>query len=134
MKRGKREAKRTGLGRRLLSVFLAVVMCTSMLQLTAFAAESSGKVMDGSYILNADGTIAEKVTGQDHDTLVYEDGVFELTKSAVKTGENQFDVTLKVQATETVTTNAAAIQLVIGVSEHILNGVLCVLKKGDRAA
>ena len=39
MKRGKREAKRTGLGRRLLSVFLAVVMCTSMLQLSVFAAD-----------------------------------------------------------------------------------------------
>lgn len=108
-----------GLGRRLVAMFLAMVMCTSMLQLTAFAAESSGKVMDGSYILNADGTIAEKVTGQDHDTLVYEDGVFELTKSAVKTGENQFDVTLKVQATETVTTNAAAIQLVIDTSSSM---------------
>ena len=74
MKRGKREAKRTGLGRRLLSVFLAVVMCTSMLQLTVFAegtdapagsGTTTSNIMDGSYVLNNNDEITNIVTGRD---------------------------------------------------------------------
>ena len=112
MKRGKREAKRTGLGRRFLSVFLAVVMCTSMLQLPAFAATSyDNQVMDGWFQLNKDNSIKDTT-----DEEVYEDLGFELTKSIEQTGENAFNITLKVVTSQTVTTNEAAIQLVIDTS------------------
>ena len=129
MKRGKREAKRTGLGRRLLSVFLAVVMCTSMLQLTVFAegtdapagggTTTTSNVMNGSYVLNGQNEITSTVTGQGHATVT-KDG-FTLTKTAAPAparGENEFDVTLQVQTSQTTTTTlpVAAIQLVIDVS------------------
>ena len=79
MKRGKREAKRTGLGRRLLSVFLAVVMCTSMLQLTVFAegTDVPSNVMDGAFVLDTNGNIVSN----EGAATVTKDG-FTLTKTA----------------------------------------------------
>ena len=111
MKRGKREVKRAyGLGRRFLAMFLAMVMCTSMLQLTAFAAQFEDQTMEGYYTVAADGTVATT-----EDTYVEEDG-FKLWKTITQTGKDAFNITLTVQTSQTVTTNEAAIQLVIDTS------------------
>ena len=44
---GKREARRTmGLGKRMMSAFLATVMCVSMVQVGVLAAEPTNKQID----------------------------------------------------------------------------------------
>jgi LPXTG-motif cell wall-anchored protein len=116
MKRGKREAKRAyGLGRRFLAMFLAMVMCTSMLQLTAFAAQFEDQTMEGYYTVASDGTV-----GTTTATSVTEDG-FTLKKEITQTGKDAFDITLTVETSQTVTTShpKAATVLVIDLSNSM---------------
>ena len=118
MKRGKREAKRAyGLGRRFLAMFLAMVMCTSMLQLTAFATTYENQVMPGYYTVDANGTV-----GTTTATSVTEDG-FTLKKEITQTGKDAFDITLTVETSQTVTTShsKAATVLVIDLSNSMKN-------------
>ena len=129
MKRGKREVKRTGLGRRLLSVFLAVVMCTSMLQLTVFAegtdAPATSNIMDGAFVLETNGSV---VSNEGANTVTYPAEGFTLTKFATQPegyAENEFEVTLQVVTRQTVTTDAAAIQLVIDTSSSMQYCSVC---------
>lgn len=114
-------------GRRGLALFLSMVMTFSMMQLQVFAgaAVESGAVMDGSFVLNTDGSVAKNedgtdkvITGVGHDTITYAADGFTLSKSAQKVdGMNDtFDITLQVVTSQTVTTNDAAIQLVIDTS------------------
>lgn len=96
------------LGKRILALVLALVMCFSTLQLTSIAASVKNQVMDGYYVLNEDGSVKDTVT----EAAVTEDG-FTISKTIEQTGVNQFDITLQVSTQQTVTENASAIQLVI---------------------
>ena len=99
--------------RRGLALFLSLVMATSLLQLSAFAATYKNQVMDGYYTIDAEGSI-----GTTTGTSVTEDG-FTLSKTIEQTGLNEFEITLKVVTSQTVTTSGAAIQLVIDVSNSM---------------
>ena len=101
----KRERK--NLGRRSLAFFLSLVLMISGAHITAFGAGYPDQTMDGFYEVDKAGnaTLSDK-------TFVEEDG-FKLWKTIEQTGVNKFDITLKVQTSQKVTTNDAAIQLVI---------------------
>lgn len=97
--------------RRGLALFMSVVMAVSLLQLSALAAfggSYENQTMDGYFLVNEE----DAVTGTTEEATVTEDG-FTLSKTIRQTGENAFDITLKVITSQTVTTNDAAIQLVI---------------------
>lgn len=101
--------------RRGTALFLSLVMATSLLQLSAFAAPYKNQVMDGYYTIDAEGNI-----GTTTESSVTEDG-FTLTKSIQQTGKDAFDITLTVETSETVTTSAskAATVLVIDLSNSM---------------
>ena len=102
------------LGKRILALVLALVMCFSTLQLTSIAASFENQVMEGYYVLNEDGSEKDTVT----EAVVTEDG-FTISKTIEQTGVNQFDITLKVITSQEVTSNDAAIQLVIDTSSSM---------------
>ena len=132
MKRGKREVKRTGLGRRFLSVFLAVVMCTSMLQVGAFATNAADvqeekQILGGEdheyYTWNpATNTYVQSATPLDAEVMNNPtDPKVTLSKTIEATGvENEFEITLQVKTKETIETSTvspeAAVVLVIDAS------------------
>lgn len=108
------KTKYKNLGRRGLSLFLSLVMALSLVQITAFAADTS-QIMKGNYEIDAgnqivtDETGAAKIVG---DT-VEKDG-FTLTKKiSAASGDNQFNVTLQVVTQQVVTTKDAAVMIVI---------------------
>lgn len=101
--------------KRTLALLLALVMCFSTLQMTAWAEASDSQIMDGYYKLNTDGTIASEASSAE----VTQNG-FTVSKTiAPADGENQFNVTLEVITKQTITTNEAAIQLVIDISSSM---------------
>lgn len=102
------------LGRRGLAMVMTLVMTISMLQLQVFAAGYEDQTMDGWYQLNEDGTVADTTTEGTHT-----DHGFTLSKTIAQTGENTFDITLKVMTSETVTTDSAAIQIVVDLSNSM---------------
>lgn len=102
------------LGKRILALVLALVMCFSTLQLTSIAASFENQVMEGYYVLNEDGSKKDTVT----EAVVTEDG-FTISKTIEQTGVNQFEITLKVITSQEVTSNDAAIQLVIDTSSSM---------------
>ena len=144
---GKREAKRshTGLGRRVLSAFLAAVMSVSLLQVGVLAAEETP----------AEKQAKEQIQGfQDGNAAVYytynpDSGKFEgdpdtefevknnptdpkvtISKEIAATGEeNEFDITLKVVTEEAIEESTkspdAAVVLVIDVSGSMDRCVNC---------
>ena len=99
--------------KRTLAMLLALVMCVSSLHLSVFAVEGEEKnsVMEGYFVAEG-GVVTEEVT---EETSRTENG-FTVSKTATLTGENQFDITLTVQTSQTVVESAAAIQLVIDAS------------------
>jgi LPXTG-motif cell wall-anchored protein len=145
MKRGKREAKRTyGFGRRFLSVFLAVVMCTSMLQLSVFAAEPTdaateqasmqikGETNPVYYTYTSEdekpdpndketnGTTANVVSNGATGTTP----LVEVSKTIEATGtENLFDITLNVKTTQKIEEQAtspdASVVLILDLSDSM---------------
>ncbi len=96
----KRERK--NLGRRSLALFLSLVLMISAVQITAFGAAYPDQVMTGSFIVDENGEAAYT------EETVREEGGFTLEKSIEQTGLNEFDITLKVQTSETVISNDAA--------------------------
>ena len=144
MKRGKREAKRTGLGRRLLSVFLAVVMCTSMLQLSVFAADldpavkqAQEQIKGGTNEIYYTYTSADaKPDPNNRETKGTTNNVVtnnatngapevEVSKTIEATGtENLFDITLNVKTTQKIEEQAtspdASVVLILDLSDSML--------------
>ena len=108
--------ERKNVGRRSLALFLTLVLMISSVQITAFGASYPDQVMKGSYIVDEDGNAIHT-----EETMVEEDG-FKLWKTIEQTGLNEFDITLKVQTSETITTNDAAIAIVIDNSSSMKEG------------
>ena len=83
---GKRAAGRKPVGKRALSLLMALVMSLSLVQITAFAAETTGTTQQNAEI------------GTQGKTMTYEDGKVVLSKTVEKsdTGPNDFNITLEV--------------------------------------
>ena len=108
---GKRVAGRKPVGKRALSLLMALVMSLSLVQITAFAVDEGettfeNQVMTGWFTAN----------GGTANTGVTNGKGFTLSKTIQQTGENAFDITLTVETTQTVTTSDAAVQLIIDTS------------------
>ncbi len=99
------------LGRRVLSIVLSLVMCFSMLQLHVFADSYENQVMSGHFMLDTNGNVTSTKTGADSHT--HTENGFTVSKTIAQTGKNEFDITLQVQTSQTVTTSDAAVQLII---------------------
>ena len=113
-------AGREPVGKRALSLLMALVMSLSLVQITAFAAETGSKdqIMPGYYLVDADGRIqtenGEALTTEEPGRT---EGGYTLSKTIAATNvENQFNITLQVVTQQTVKTNDAAVQLVIDTS------------------
>ncbi len=105
--------------KRTLAWILALVMCFSSVQLQALAS-GSNQLLDGFYTLDNTGAVTGTV-----DKSANSANGFTVKKTATQTGENAFDITLEVQTSQTVTTNAAAIQLVIDRSNSMAYCAAC---------
>ena len=117
----KRAAGRKPVGKRALSLLMALVMSLSLVQITAFAAETGSKdqIMPGYYEVDANGNIRKDANGSDVTTTnpSRTEGGYTLSKTIAATEvENQFNITLQVVTQQTVKTNDAAVQLVIDTS------------------
>ncbi len=112
----KRAAGRKPVGKRALSLLMALVMSLSLVQITAFAAEtgSEDQIMPGYYEVDANGNIRKDETTANPSRT---EGGYTLSKTIEATSvENQFNITLQVVTQQTVKTNDAAVQLVIDTS------------------
>lgn len=105
--------------KRSLSLLLALVMCLSLVNISAFAAGYEDQVMDGYFVVGSDGVTetTENATNSDQGYTV--------SKTIDQTGENAFDITLKVETQQTVQTNDAAVILVIDVSGSMKSCAEC---------
>lgn len=111
--------RRVGLkemGRRGLSMLMAMIMVISLIQISAFAYEPN-QVMDGYFTVNKDG----QATEQDGTNAPVTQNGYTVSKTINQTGENAFDITLEVQTEQTVTTNDAAVVLVLDTSASMSN-------------
>ena len=105
-----------------LSLFMAMILSLSLVQVTALADDVNDQVMkDGggnkiNYVVGSNGEV-EKDGGADvtADTTV-SDGGYVLSKTITQTSENQFEMMLQVSTAQTVTTTDAAVCLVIDTS------------------
>ena len=117
--------------KRSLSLLLALVMCLSLVNISAFAA--GGSHTSGEQIVKEGGTVYYDVNGQEHTTgTLGEDGiVVEMSKTVAETDtENEFEITLQVKTTQKLTeipasTPDAAVVLVIDVSNSMKNCMQC---------
>lgn len=94
----KRAAGREPVGKRALSLLMALVMSLSLVQITAFAAETGSKdqIMPGYYEVDANGRIQTE-NGLDKTTTASSktEGGFTLSKTIAATeNENVFNITL----------------------------------------
>ena len=105
--------------KRSLSLLLALVMCLSLVNISAFAAGYEDQVMDGYFVVGSDG-----VTGTTENATNSDQG-YTVSKTINQTGENAFDITLKVETQQTVQTNDAAVILVIDVSGSMQSCAEC---------
>ena len=133
---GKRAAGRKPVGKRALSLLMALVMSLSLVQITAFAVETGSKdqIMPGYYEVDANGNIQKDENGRDVTTTnpSRTEGGYTLSKTIAATSvENQFKITLQVVTQQTVKTNDAAVQLVIDTSGSMAYCAVCG-KKEDR--
>ena len=126
---GKRAAGRKPVGKRALSLLMALVMSLSLVQITAFAVEtdSEDQIMPGYYLVDADGRIqtenGEALTTEEPGRT---EGGYTLSKTIAATSvENQFNITLQVVTQQTVKTNDAAVQLVIDTSGSMAYCAVC---------
>lgn len=125
---GKRAAGRKPVGKRALSLLMALVMSLSLVQITAFAVEetpqpSQDQVMAGEWFQTVNGVV--DANGEKANTGVTNGKGFTLSKTIEQTGENAFDITLTVETTQTVTTSDAAVQLVIDTSGSMARCAVC---------
>ena len=116
------------LGKRVLSIVLSLVMCFSMLNLTALADSYENQVMSGHFALDTNGNVTTTDTSADSHT--HTEHGFTVSKTIAQTGENAFDITLKVQTSQTVTTSDAAVQLIIDRSNSMKWCASCGSDKG----
>ena len=126
---GKRVAGRKPVGKRARSLFMALVMSLSLVQITAFAAEtgSEDQIMPRYYLVDAKGNIQTE-NGLDVTTTnpSRTEGGYTLSKTIAATNvENQFNITLQVVTQQTVKTNDAAVQLVIDTSGSMAYCAVC---------
>ena len=126
---GKRAAGRKPVGKRALSLLMALVMSLSLVQITAFAVETGSKdqIMPGYYLVDADGRIqtenGEALTTEEPGRT---EGGYTLSKTIAATSvENQFNITLQVVTQQTVKTNDAAVQLIIDTSGSMAYCAVC---------
>ena len=107
---GKRVAGRKPVGKRALSLLMALVMSLSLVQITAFSVDepqpSQDQVMSGWF----------DASGNKVETGTTESEGFTLSKTIRQTGVNAFDITLTVEATQKVESSDAAVQLIIDTS------------------
>jgi len=107
-------------GTRTLCLLMSLVMALSLVQVSVFATTAPAQVMSGNYVLNTDGTISEDGSGNAVTAATARtQGDYTLTKTAAANssrGENWFNVTVQVGTTQTITTNDAAVVLVIDTS------------------
>ena len=126
---GKRAAGRKPVGKRALSLFMALVMSLSLVQITAFAAEPGSKdqIMSGYYEVDAKGNIqTENGVALTTEEPGRTEGGYTLSKTIAATSvENQFNITLQVVTQQTVKTNDAAVQLVIDTSGSMAYCAVC---------
>lgn len=127
---GKRAAGRKPVGKRALSLLMALVMSLSLVQITAFAVETGSKdqIMPGYYEVDANGNIQKDENGRDVTTTnpSRTEGGYTLSKTIAATSvENQFKITLQVVTQQTVKTNDAAVQLVIDTSGSMAYCAVC---------
>ena len=127
---GKRAAGRKPVGKRALSLLMALVMSLSLVQITAFAVETGSKdqIMPGYYKVDANGNIQKDENGRDVTTTnpSRTEGGYTLSKTIEATSvENQFNITLQVVTQQTVKTNDAAVQLVIDTSGSMAYCAVC---------
>lgn len=125
--------------KRSLSLLLALVMCLSLVNISAFATGSSQD--SEQQIVSAGGTVYYDVNGQQHTTgtLGEEDIVVEMSKTVAKTDtENEFEITLQVKTTQKLTeipasTPDAAVVLVLDVSNSMDDCVNCGKEQNDKS-
>ena len=101
---GKRAAGRKPVGKRALSLLMALVMSLSLVQITAFAVETTGTTQQNAEI------------GTQGKTMTYEDGKVMLSKTVEKsdTGPNDFNITLEVTVKdETIQTPVSGASVVL---------------------
>lgn len=102
---GKRAAGRKPVGKRALSLLMALVMSLSLVQITAFAAvDTTGTTQQNAKI------------GTQGKTMTYEDGKVVLSKTVEKsnTGPNDFNITLEVTVKdETIQTPVSGASVVL---------------------
>lgn len=98
--------------KRVWSVLLTLVMILGLLPTSVFATWDN-QIMDGYFAVDQDGEYTEVEDGS-----VTSQG-YTVSKTIDQTGENAFNITLNVETSETVTTNDAAVVLVIDVSNSM---------------
>lgn len=104
--------------KRVWSVLLTLVMILGLLPTSVFATWDN-QIMDGYFAVDQDGEYTEVEDGS-----VTSQG-YTVSKTIDQTGENAFNITLNVETSETVTTNDAAVVLVIDVSNSMENCAEC---------
>lgn len=99
--------------KRLLAAVLCLVMVLGALPLTALAEEVTGgtAVADVVYGNYSSGTWSQDATNTTGTSVV--DNNITLKKTATKTADNQYEVTLEVQLKQTSTTTSAAAATVL---------------------
>lgn len=125
----KRAAGREPVGKRALSLLMALVMSLSLVQISAFAADDTvqkvDQVMNNVFVVDENGVIKQNEDGTPADVEKIQDG-FTVSKQITKQlEENLFEVQLQVKTTQTVTTSDAAVQLVIDTSGSMAYCAVC---------
>lgn len=108
------------------SLFLAVVLSLSLVQVTALADDVDQVMKDGgqeiNYVVGSDGKVEKDGDVAKTAPTTVSDGGYELSKTITQNGKNQFTVNLQVSTSQTVTTNDAAVCLVIDTSGSMYDG------------
>ena len=98
--------------KRVLSVLLTLVMILGLLPTSVLAYEPNQVLEDGYFTVSKDGTATEV---QGEIGAVTDQG-YTVSKNITQTGKDSFDITLQVQTQQTVTTNDAAVVMVLDTS------------------
>lgn len=126
--------KTTPLGRRVMALFLATIMCVSLVQISAFAAGDAAAEQKNAQMADdkMGGTSYYKADGTAGDSNTYDVAI---SKDIAATGtENLFNVTTKVKYRNTTTSiknKDAAVVLVIDVSGSMSGCSECGYSKDD---
>lgn len=129
--------KTNPLGRRVMALFLATIMCVSLVQISAFAAGDAAAEQENAQMAagKMGGTSYYKADGTPGDSNAYDVAI---SKDIAATGtENLFNVTTKVKYRNTTTSiknKDAAVVLVIDVSGSMSGCSECGYSKGKHHA